>query len=153
MRWRPGFSFFSGWWVVGCGRWVVGKTSLLCDHPCMSVKTILVVLVLCLSPLPAAARSRADGRYIVTAYSTAGETASGDLTHRRIAAADPRILPLGSRIRISGAGSYSGEYTVSDTGPKIQGRKLDIFIPSAREAKRFGKRRVRVKVIELGQAK
>jgi 3D (Asp-Asp-Asp) domain-containing protein len=132
---------------------VVGKTSLLCDHPCMSLRTILAVLVLCVSPLSAAARSRADGRYVVTAYSTPGETASGDLTHRRLAAADPRVLPMGSRIRISGAGSYSGEYTVSDTGRKIQGRKLDIFIPNAREAKRFGKRPVRVKVIELGQVK
>ncbi|HTD91132.1 MAG TPA: 3D domain-containing protein, partial [Burkholderiales bacterium] len=48
------------------------------------------------------------------------------------------------------AGRYSGEYVVADTGDKIQGRRLDIYMPSAAECKKFGRKRVKVKVIQLG---
>jgi 3D (Asp-Asp-Asp) domain-containing protein len=99
--------------------------------------------------LPAKSPS-ANGRYIATAYSVSGTTASGEYTQRHIVAADPSILPLGSIIKIEHAGHYSGEYVVADTGPKIVGRKLDIYIPSTQAAMKFGKKRVTVKVIELG---
>ncbi|MBV8896615.1 MAG: 3D domain-containing protein [Acidobacteriaceae bacterium] len=99
--------------------------------------------------LPAEARTRRDGVYIATAYSTPGQTASQEPTRRHGLAADPTLLPLGSRIRVTNAGRYSGEYEVIDTGSKIQGRKIDIFMPNTAEAKRFGKRRVRIQVIEL----
>lgn len=94
-------------------------------------------------------KHRRDGSYVATAYCTRGTTASGDQTRQRIVAADPRVLPLDSKIRIVNAGRYSGEYTVADTGRKIRGRKIDIFIPNVRAAKRFGKRPVQVKVIKL----
>ena len=68
-------------------------------------------------------------------------------TRPGVVAADPAVLPLGTRIRISGAGRYSGVYTVTDTGPAIRGRELDIFIPDGRAATRFGRRRVRVEVL------
>ncbi len=42
-----------------------------------------------------------------TAYCLRGRTASGGNVRRGIVAADPRILPLGTRIEIS-AGSYGG---------------------------------------------
>ncbi len=79
-----------------------------------------------------------------------GTTASGEQTHRHVVAADPAILPIGSRIRVRRAGRYSGEYVVADTGEKIVGRKLDVYIPSTAESKRFGKKPVRVRVLELG---
>jgi hypothetical protein len=59
-------------------------------------------------------------------------------------------LPIGTRIKIRHAGRYSGEYVVADTGTKIVGRKLDIYLPSTPECIKFGKKAVRVKVIELG---
>ena len=65
-------------------------------------------------------------------------------------AADPDILPIGSRIKIRHAGRYSGEYVVADTGDKIQGRKLDIYMPSTATCLKFGSKPVRVRVIELG---
>ena len=83
-----------------------------------------------------------------TAYSITGTTASGQQTRRGIVAADPDILPLGSRIRVHDAGAYSGEYTVSDTGPAVQGREIDIYIPDLAEAKRFGRQRVRVEILD-----
>lgn len=91
-----------------------------------------------------------NGRYIATAYSVSGKTASGEYTQRHIVAADPDILPIGSIIKIKHAGRYSGEYVVADTGEKIVGRKLDIYIPSTAACKKFGKKRVSVKVIQLG---
>ena len=64
-----------------------------------------------------------------TAYCLKGRTASGSSVRRGIVAADPRILPLGSRIQIHN-GAYSGTYTVADTGGGIKGRRLDIWMPS-----------------------
>ena len=81
--------------------------------------------------------------YRATAYCLQGRTATGGSVRRGIVAADPRVLPLGSRIQLS-AGSYSGTYTVSDTGGAVKGRKLDIWVPSCSEAMRFGRRSVTV---------
>jgi 3D (Asp-Asp-Asp) domain-containing protein len=60
------------------------------------------------------------------------------------------VLPLGSRIRVDGAGTYSGVYTVADTGPAVHGREIDIFIPDGSAAKRFGRRGVGVQILECG---
>jgi len=81
-----------------------------------------------------------------TAYCLQGRTASGGGVRRGIVAADPRVLPLGTRIQIT-AGSYSGTYTVADTGGAIKGRILDIWVPSCSEAIRFGRKSVMVSAI------
>ena len=78
-----------------------------------------------------------------TAYCLKGRTAMGGSVRRGIVAADPRVLPLGSQIEID-SGSYSGTYTVADTGGSVKGRKLDIWVPSCSEANRFGRRTVMV---------
>jgi 3D (Asp-Asp-Asp) domain-containing protein len=83
-----------------------------------------------------------------TAYAQHGITASGDRTRRGIIAADPRVLPLGTKVQVTGAGPYSGHYVVKDTGRKIKGRKVDVFMPSRREAKKFGVRNVSVRVVQ-----
>lgn len=78
-----------------------------------------------------------------TAYCLKGRTAMGSGVRRGIVAADPRVLPLGSRISIS-AGAYSGTYTVADTGGGVKGRKLDIWMPDCVEAVRFGRKNITV---------
>ena len=95
-------------------------------------------------------KQRLDGTFTATAYSVTGITASGEYTHRHVVAADPAILPIGSRIKIKRAGKYSGEYVVADTGEKIVGRRLDIYMPSTSACQKFGKKPVRVKVLQLG---
>jgi hypothetical protein len=65
-------------------------------------------------------------------------------------AADRRVLPLNSRIRIYGAGRYSGDYTVEDTGGKVDGHHIDVYMPSQAEAKKFGRQRVKVVVLKYG---
>jgi 3D (Asp-Asp-Asp) domain-containing protein len=81
-----------------------------------------------------------------TAYCLQGRTASGGGVRRGIVAADPRVLPLGTRIQVS-AGSYSGTYTVADTGGAVRGRILDVWVPSCSEAVRFGRKNVMVSVL------
>ena len=88
--------------------------------------------------------------YVATAYSLHGRTASGRPVAKGLIAADPRHLPLGSRVRLE-AGSYSGEYLVADTGTLIRGKRVDIWTPSSREAMRFGRRTVKLTVLSLGR--
>jgi len=87
--------------------------------------------------------------YIATAYSLRGRTASGLLVSKGLIAADPRFLPLGSRVRVE-AGNYSGEYLVADTGGSVRGRRIDIWTPTSREAMRFGKRNIKLTVLSWG---
>ena len=86
--------------------------------------------------------------YSATAYSLRGRTASGQYVTRGLIAADPRHLPLGTRVRLD-AGPWSGEYLVADTGGAIKGRKIDIWTPSTREALQFGRRNVKLTVLSV----
>ncbi len=88
--------------------------------------------------------------FVATAYSLKGRTASGEYVRPGIVAADPRVLPLGSVVKLH-AGQYSGVYHVKDTGGRIRGRHIDIYMPSTRDAIRFGRRAVRVEVIRAGR--
>lgn len=86
------------------------------------------------------------GSYRATAYCLKGKTASGKGVRRGIIAADPRVLPLGTRVSLD-AGSWSGGYEVADTGGSVKGRKIDIWVPSCAEARRFGSRTVKLRVV------
>jgi 3D (Asp-Asp-Asp) domain-containing protein len=88
--------------------------------------------------------------FVATAYSVEGTGASGKWSHPGTVAADRTVLPLNSRIRIYGAGRYSGDYTVEDTGGKVDGHHIDVYMPSQAEAKKFGRQRVRVVVLKYG---
>jgi 3D (Asp-Asp-Asp) domain-containing protein len=114
---------------------------------------LMLVFVAAFCLRPSAARDRPpslNGRYTATAYSQTGITASGQWTHVHVVAADPAVLPIGTRIKIKHAGRYSGEYVVADTGAKVVGRRLDIYLPSSLECRKFGVKRVSVKVLQLG---
>ncbi len=84
--------------------------------------------------------------FVATAYSLRGRTASGRFVTKGIIAADRRVLPLGTRVHVQ-SGSYSGEYLVADTGGAIRGRKIDIWMPSTREAMRFGRQKVKLTIL------
>jgi 3D (Asp-Asp-Asp) domain-containing protein len=87
--------------------------------------------------------------YMATAYSLRGRTSSGRPASRGLIAADPSVLPLGTRVRLE-AGSFSGEYVVGDTGGSVRGRRIDIWTPTANEALRFGRRVVKLTVLSFG---
>jgi 3D (Asp-Asp-Asp) domain-containing protein len=85
--------------------------------------------------------------FTATAYCAGGVTASGVPVARGMVAADPAVLPLGTVIRINGAESYDGTYRVLDTGSLVRSRRVDVYIPDCAEARRFGRRSVRVTVL------
>jgi 3D (Asp-Asp-Asp) domain-containing protein len=87
--------------------------------------------------------------YVATAYTLRGKTASGRPVSRGLIAADPRVLPLGSRVRVE-SGMFAGEYLVADTGGAVRGKRIDIWTPSVREAFRFGRRTVKLTVLSYG---
>ncbi len=76
--------------------------------------------------------------------------ASGKWSHPGTVAADRHILPLNSRIRVYGAGKYSGDYSVEDTGANVDGHHIDVYMPTRAEAKNFGVQRVKVVVLKFG---
>jgi 3D (Asp-Asp-Asp) domain-containing protein len=83
------------------------------------------------------------GAFSATAYCFSGRTAMGHGVRRGLIAADPRVLRLGSKVAIN-AGAWSGTYLVSDTGGAIKGKRIDIWVPSCSEARRFGRRTVQI---------
>jgi 3D (Asp-Asp-Asp) domain-containing protein len=91
-------------------------------------------------------------RYYVlaTAFSQRGTTKGGTGTHVGIVAADPHVFPLGTKLELFDAGCYSGTYLVTDTGGAVQGRHLDVFVPSLARARRFGRKHVWAEVLQWG---
>lgn len=90
-------------------------------------------------------------RFTATAYCKGTTTASGVNVRNGIAAADPSLLPIGSVIRIEELGKkYDGIYTVMDTGPKVQGRHVDVYLWSCYEALEIGRRPMKLTVLRLG---
>lgn len=81
-----------------------------------------------------------------TAYCLKGRTASGEHVRPGVIAADPRVLPLGTVVHLR-AGRYTGTYTVLDTGGRIRGRVIDVYVPTYKEAVQFGRRPVKIKIV------
>ena len=100
-------------------------------------------LVKTTASVKAASAGASRGAFSATAYCFSGRTAMGHGVRRGLIAADPRVLKMGSRVVIS-AGPWSGTYLVSDTGGAIKGKRIDIWVPSCGEARRFGRRTVQI---------
>ena len=94
-----------------------------------------------------AVKAASRGSFVATAYCLRGRTAMGGGVRRGVIAADPRVLRLGSNVLL-GAGSYTGQYVVADTGGSVRGRRIDIWVPTCAEARRFGRRTVLVSMVE-----
>lgn len=89
--------------------------------------------------------------FSATAYCRGATTASGVAAQKGVAAADPRLLPVGSVIQVDSTDNrYSGIYTIMDTGPLIQGRQIDVYVWNCDEALRFGRRLIDLMVLRLG---
>ncbi|MDQ7842158.1 MAG: ubiquitin-like domain-containing protein [Armatimonadota bacterium] len=108
-------------------------------------------------PRPVAARGSAVGREYIDLVATAyapfccrgvdDVTALGVQAGYGVVAVDPRVIPLGSRLYIEGYG-----YAIAaDTGSAIKGLRIDLGFDTTREALRFGRRQVRVHIIQRGR--
>ncbi len=71
-------------------------------------------------------------------------TATGAKVRKGVIAADPKILPLGTRVYIEGY----GEAVVEDIGGRIKGYVIDVAFDTHREAMMFGRREVEVTVLD-----
>ena len=73
-----------------------------------------------------------------------GITRMGIPAKRGIVAVDPDVIPLGTRVYIPGYG-YA---LAADTGGAIVGNKIDLCVESTNEAFSFGRRSVKVYILE-----
>jgi len=100
---------------------------------------------------PTAPKAGSRLLFSATAYCKGTTTASGVGVRTGIAASDPVILPVGSVISVTTDDTkYNGIYTIMDTGPKVQGRILDVYMWSCNEALAFGRKQVQITVLRLG---
>ncbi|PIC69574.1 hypothetical protein CSV77_12920 [Sporosarcina sp. P16b] len=61
----------------------------------------------------------------------------------KLIAVDPRVIPLGSKVWVEGYG-----YAIAgDTGGAIKGNRIDLHMPTKEAAYSFGRRQVKIKVI------
>ena len=61
----------------------------------------------------------------------------------KVVAVDPNVIPLGSKVWVEGYG-----YAVAgDTGGAIKGNKIDLLVPTTAQAKSWGRRTVKIKVL------
>jgi 3D (Asp-Asp-Asp) domain-containing protein len=100
---------------------------------------------------PTAPVTGARLQFAATAYCKGRTTASGVVVRSGVAAADPKLLPVGTVVNVTtDTRKYNGIYTVMDTGPSVQGRELDLYMWSCHEALAFGRKQVQVTVLRLG---
>jgi 3D (Asp-Asp-Asp) domain-containing protein len=88
-------------------------------------------------------RARAHERVAVsiTAYCLQGITRSGRPVRDGIIAVDRALFPLGRNVDLFLGGKPLGRYRADDTGGVIRGARIDLWMDSCSEAKRFGRRR------------
>ncbi|MFA5925578.1 MAG: 3D domain-containing protein [Parcubacteria group bacterium] len=74
------------------------------------------------------------------------KTSSGTAPHEGTVAADPRVLPYGTKVNIPGY----GEGKVEDTGGAIKGNRIDVFMGEGESALEksvaWGKKKVEIEI-------
>jgi 3D (Asp-Asp-Asp) domain-containing protein/LysM repeat protein len=61
----------------------------------------------------------------------------------KVISVDPSIIPLGSKVYVEGYGMA----IAADTGGAIKGNRIDVFIPSKKEALNFGVKQLKVRIL------
>jgi 3D (Asp-Asp-Asp) domain-containing protein len=112
------------------------------------------IVVLGTRGMTLASRSALGGRRVMelnaSAYGPGGNgkwgmtTAMGIRPRYGIVAVDPRIIPLGTKLYVEGYGPA----LAADTGGAIKGMRIDLFYPTDRQAYNYGRKRVRVMIMD-----
>lgn len=86
--------------------------------------------------------------YTASCEGCSGTTATGlDLNanpNAKVIAVDPSVIPLGSKVEVEGYGVA----IASDTGGAIKGNRIDVFIPSEEKALEWGRKEIKVKILD-----
>jgi 3D (Asp-Asp-Asp) domain-containing protein len=78
----------------------------------------------------------------MTAYClTRTTTRRGRYVRAGIVAADPRLFPLSRYVELYDGRRYLGRFLIDDTGRLIKGNIIDVWLPTCREARIFGRRK------------
>ncbi|PLR75345.1 hypothetical protein CU633_21555 [Bacillus sp. V3-13] len=85
--------------------------------------------------------------YTASCNGCSGVTATGinlrANPNAKVIAVDPSVIPLGTKVYVDGYG-----YAVAgDTGSAIKGHKIDVFFPGTPEAYRWGRKKVKIKIL------
>jgi 3D (Asp-Asp-Asp) domain-containing protein len=87
-----------------------------------------------------------------TMYCLKGEMRTGVRTRDGMAAGDPRVLPLGSVVRVRWPdGDPIGIFVIMDTGGAIRGNDIDLYVDSCAEARRWGRHQVVAEILDIGK--
>ena len=87
---------------------------------------------------PTAYRMKVDA----VAYSLPGSTALGIPVRRGVVAVDPTLIPLGTKLHVPGY----GRGIAADVGVAIKGRIIDLWFPTLKAARSWGRRTVTITV-------
>ncbi|WP_088105949.1 G5 and 3D domain-containing protein [Halalkalibacter urbisdiaboli] len=86
--------------------------------------------------------------YTASCNGCSGITATGiNLNNNRnakVIAVDPNVIPLGSRVYVEGYGNA----IAGDTGGAIKGNKIDVHVATQAEARRWGRKQVKITILE-----
>ncbi|WP_042455760.1 3D domain-containing protein [Neobacillus dielmonensis] len=87
-----------------------------------------------------------------TAYTASCEGCSGITAtgvniksdpNQKVIAVDPKVIPLGTKVYVEGY----GEAVAADTGGAIKGNRIDVFIPEEQDAMDWGRKEVKLQII------
>ena len=127
--------------------------------PVMKVKAVHKKNPVKVTPLHSVAKPQPKPVSTVTVEATAytascvgcsGITATGlDVRYStpNIIAVDPRVIPLGTKVRMRQGNAVLGVYTASDTGGAIKGNRIDVLVSSYDKAIQFGRKQVTLEIL------
>ena len=78
---------------------------------------------------------------MLTSYCLRGTTRRGRYVRPGIIAADPKFFPMARYVELYVGRKYYGRFLVDDTGRKIKGNHIDVWLSTCNESKRFGVKR------------
>lgn len=118
--------------VIARGTRPVVRTATVARGRTIRYTDVLIMEATAYEPGPQSCGIYADG------YTYTGKKATYG-----IAAVDPRVIPLGTKLYIEGYGFAAAE----DIGSRIEGHRIDVCYDTVREALLWGRRRVKVYIL------
>lgn len=121
------------------------------------MKIILTLLLLLSTCIKANSTDTTIKTFVATAFChgsprctirSKGITATGTKVAKGVIAVDKRVIKLGSKVQIVEPKEYAGTYRAEDTGGKIKGNRIDIWMDTQRKAMTFGKRTIKLIILK-----
>ena len=78
---------------------------------------------------------------LLTSYCLRGTTRRGRYVRPGIIAADPKFFPMARYVELYVGRKYYGRFLVDDTGRKIKGNHIDVWLPTCSASRVFGVKR------------